>query len=245
MHEQVQGVSGGEKSNSHGEISADQILFETIKENLTNTKYLCINAPLQLPKCMRCRLKCPGFEKCKEPEIQWMWKQHKKNRKQKPRAKIFTPYTQRACEIYIAQETEPTVYPLEALGANLAPLTARAYFLLRRLPSKLEVIEVHPRLTVLRVGQSLRVAKSHLQHYKNSLSGEESRLVFLQTLIKHDIFIYQQDLQKLVENPHCFDAFIAALTGYLKFIKQCEPIPRDFPIEDGWIEFPKMHPDLL
>jgi hypothetical protein len=219
--------------------SGDQALFEIIKEHQENLEFLCIDAPLKFPKCIRCRLVCPGYEKCKEKEIQWMWKQHRKHKKDHPRCKLFTPYTQRAAEIYLATELEETVYPMETLGANIAPLTARAHFLMRRLPPKIKAIEVYPKLSVLRIGLGMKISKSHLNHYKHQIGGDESRQVILQNFVRRDlVFIYQQDFLKLIENSFNFDAFISAYTGFLKFKDQCENPPKDFPKADGWIEFP-------
>ena len=176
-----------------------------------------------------------------------MWKQHRSQKKKKPRAKLFTPYTQRASEIFINTETAEALHPMETLGANIAPLTARAHFLLRRFPKLTsKVIEVYPKLSVLRIGAGMKIVKSHLQHYKHQIGGDESRQVILQQLIKRDVvFIYQQDYQKLIENSHSFDAFFCAMTGFLKFNGQCEKPPKDFPMEDGWIEFPISQPDLF
>jgi hypothetical protein len=135
---------------------------------------------------------------------------------------------------------------METLGANIAPLTARAHFLMRRLPKKVAALEVYPRLTVLRVGNALKVAKSHLNHYKHQIGGDESRQVILQELVKRDlVFIYQQDFLKLIENSHSFDAFASAFTGFLKYKGQCEVAPKDFPLSDGWIDFPVRGPDLF
>jgi predicted nuclease with RNAse H fold len=235
-----------EHIQQEGDISSDQALFETINDHTDNLEYLCIDAPLKFPLCVRCELRCPGYENCEEKEIQWMWKQHKKRKETKPRTRLFTPYTQRPAEIYVANETGENVNPMEALGANIAPLTARASFLLRRLSKAIRVIEVYPMLTVSRVGKSLKIAKSHLAHYKHQIGGDESRQVILQELVKRDIvFIYQQDFQKLIENSHSFDAFISAFTGFLKLQDQCEKPPKDFPINDGWIEFPVKNPDLF
>lgn len=174
-----------------------------------------------------------------------MWRQHKKIRKAKPRSKLFTPYTQRAAEMYVASEIGESVTPQEALGANIAPLAARTHFLLRRLP-KVNAIEVFPKLSVLRIGQNLKMNRSHLLFYNHQVDGEESRQTFLQNLVKRDlVFIYQQDFLKLIDNLDSFDAFICAFTGFLKFKDQCEKPPKDFPLEDGWIEFPIKNADLI
>jgi hypothetical protein len=235
-----------EHIQQEGDISSDQALFEIINDHTENLEYLCIDAPLKFPVCVRCELRCPGYENCKVKEVQWMWKQHRKRKEAKPRGRLFTPYTQRAAEIYVSLEAGENVNPMETLGANIAPLTARAHFLMRRLPKSLKTIEVYPKLTVIRVGKSLKLAKSHLAHYKHQVGGDESRQVILQELVKRDIvFIYQQDFLKLIENSHSFDAFIAAFTGFLKFQDQCEKPPKDFPLTDGWIEFPVKNPDLF
>jgi len=130
-----------EHIQQEGDISSDQALFETINDHTENLEYLCLDAPLKFPICVRCQLRCPGYELCKVKEIQWMWKQHKKRKETKPRARLFTPYTQRPSEIYIANETGENVNPMEALGANIAPLTARASFLLRRLSKILKLLK--------------------------------------------------------------------------------------------------------
>jgi len=198
-----------------------------------------------MPKCVTCRLTCPGYENCKEKEIVWMWKQHAKYKKKKKRVKLFTPYTQRAAEMYIASELEAEFHPQEALGSNMAPLTARAQYLLKRLP-KGKLMEIFPKLSVSRIGQSLKLNRSHLDHYKHQVGGVESRQIFLQALLKRDIvFIYQQDFQKLIDNINSFDSFIAAFTGFLKFKDQCEEIPKDFPKGEGWIDFPVRNPELF
>ena len=36
-------------------ISADQALYEIIREHSENLEYLCIDAPLKFPKCIRCK----------------------------------------------------------------------------------------------------------------------------------------------------------------------------------------------
>ena len=61
------------KIQSSGEVSSDQALITLIKSYDKKAELLALNASIKLPKCMRCRLKCPGFENCKEPEIVWLW----------------------------------------------------------------------------------------------------------------------------------------------------------------------------
>lgn len=174
-----------------------------------------------------------------------MWKAFRKLQRRKPKAKLFTSYTTRACELYLASEFEEHEYqPMDALGANQAPLAARVQFLKRRLKG-IELIETQPRLSVWRIGKQLKVATSHLRHYKHAAGGDESRQVILQQLVRHDVaFIYQSDLPKIIDNVNIFDAFLAGLTAYLKFQGQTEAPPKDFPHKTGWIEFPVAEPEF-
>jgi hypothetical protein len=227
-----------EKIKAEETISADQKLVELLSQDEVDLSSVGFDAPLQLPKCLRCHLRCPGYEKCDEPEILWMWKVHAERSKHKRPNKIFTPYTERCSEMHIANHLEEPFHPAHALGSNKAPLTARALFLKQRLT--VPTFEVYPELTLWRLGRALRISKSHLRFYKHSFEGDESRLIFLKALVDHEIaFLYQQDIRTMVENWNAFEAFLCALTGFLRFRGQVEKKPKDFPRDEAWIEFPK------
>ena len=80
LHENIQETA---------KVSADTLIIKILEQNKKNLKLVALDAPLMMPKCIRCRLKCPGHEKCQEPEIRWMWKQHKKRAPSKRPNKIF------------------------------------------------------------------------------------------------------------------------------------------------------------
>lgn len=232
-----------DKIKSEGDISSDLILHETLinKQQDSKTGLDCIayNVPMTLPKCMTCTLKCPGYEACDEEEILWMWEHYRKLEAIGGAKKLFTPYTERCVEQYLATELEEVFHVQQALGANFAPLTARAQFVNRRL--KLKTIEVHPRLSLWRIGRSLNIQKSYLRFHKHQAGGDEARLAILREMIRcARIFIYEQDVSQMVHNVNAFDAFVCALTAVLKFKGQCEDKPNDFPKNEGWIEIPKV-----
>lgn len=231
-----------EKIKAEGEVSADQKLYEILAAEAAELESITFDTPLQLPKCLRCHLTCPGYESCQEPEIRWMWKIHGERARTKRPLKIFTPYTERCSELYISTQLEEAFHPSHALGANLAPLTARALFLQRRL--KVPCFEAFARLSLWRMGRALRIPKSHLRYHRHSVEGDESRLYILRTLVEKEIaFLYQQDIRLMVENWYAFEAFLCALTGFLRYQGQCEKKPKDFPKDEAWIEFPKEHID--
>lgn len=227
-----------DKIKSDKEISADSKIVNRLKEKGTKVKLLGVNAPLVLPKCVRCKLRCPGYELCNEEEVVWMREFHESIQKKKKTFKMFAPYSERCSEYFISNELEEPFHTQPAMGANLAPLWARSHFLSRRL--RLPSIEVFPKLSLWRIGQSLSIQKAHLRFHKHTFEGDESRLAILKALVDREIaFLYEQDVRLMVQNPQAFDSFLAALTAILKFKNQCESKPDGFPQEEGWIEIPK------
>lgn len=229
-----------EKIKSEEKISADLKIHELIDHNKETLEYLAFDVPWNLPSCITCQKKCPGYENCEEPHIKWMWSHFDETQKKKKPKKIFTPYTQRAIEMYLATELEENFGIHHAMGSNSAPLLARAHFIKRRLAKEIKCIEVNPKLTLWRIGRTLDVMKSHLRHHRAAFGGDESRRLFLQAMSERNLtFIYHQDMKQMIENSHAFDAFICALTGFLKYKNLTEKKPKDFPSYEDWIDFPK------
>jgi hypothetical protein len=204
---------------------------------MAGAESISFDVPLSLPKCLRCDLVCPGYETCKEPEINWLRNTYEEFYRDKRPKRIFTPYTQRCTETAVSVEFPYEIELQHSLGANLAPLTARALFLARRLRST--VAEINPRLSTWRLGMDLKINKSQLKFIRHSTQGEQVRSTFLHSLVeKTGIFLYQQDQRSMIENIHVFDAFICALTGYLKYRGCVEPRPKNFPENEIWIDVP-------
>lgn len=229
-----------DKIKTEDEFSADLQIHEFINQNKSEVEFVAFDAPLDYPKCLQCALPCPGYEVCTEPEIKWMWKHFNKHGKGKRPQKLFTPYTERCVEMYIAAELEEPFAIHHAMGANTAPMLARAQFISRRL--EYPTIEVYPKLSVWRIGTTLRVNKSQLRFYRHSVDGDEARLSWLQSLSNSkqfgSYFIYQQDAKTMVENLHSFEAFVCALTAFFKYQGWTEKRPKGFPVNESWIEFP-------
>lgn len=227
-----------ERIKSEAQISADLKIHEIIESYKGKVESVAWDVPWVQPFCNRCDLPCPGYEACQVEHIQWMRQHNQEEQKQKKPKKLFTPYTERPVEMYLKSEIEEPMNVGPALGANLAPLLARAAFIERRL--KLPSIEVFPKLSIWRIGRALNIGKTHLRYHRHATSGNESRKIIIQQLSFHKLaFLYEQDQRLMVENNHAFEAFICALTGYLKASGQTESRPADFPSNETWIEFPK------
>lgn len=225
-----------EKIKSEEEISGDLKIHELITQNDQTVKYVAFDTALSMPPCLGCKLKCPGYEHCHEPHIDWMWKYFREQKHVKPK-KLFTPYTQRAVEMYFQSKLEDKFYLHHAMGANSAPLMARALFIKNRLDY--DCIEVFPKLSMWRMGEALGLMKSTLKDHRAAFGGDESREKFIQALNEKNIaFIYHQDTKSMIENSHAFEAFLCGLTAFLKYKHQTEPRPKNFPKNESWIEFP-------
>ncbi len=232
-----------DRLRSEGEVSADLKLFETIQEFKNHLEILAMDVPLSVPKCFRCDLPCPGFEVCEEPEIVWMWKHFKSDLKINKNHRLFTPYTRRCAEIQWSKELEGSWSIGDALGANQAPLLARGRFLSRRLKAnrKLKLIEVLPRLSLLRWSHKQKLLKYIVAETRSSTKGMESREYVLTKLSEElDLFIYDQDKNVFCDSLVAFDSLWAALTAFWKYQNKCELRPKSFPTAEQWIEVPKL-----
>lgn len=226
-----------EKIKSDEKISGDLKIHELIEQNLETTKFVAFDTPWSLPNCITCVQKCPGYESCHEPHIEWMWHHQDDRLKKKRPKKLFTPYTQRCIEMHFQTELEEAFNLHHALGANSAPLLARAAFIQKRLSA--DCIEVYPKLTLWRLGKILDVKTSHLRDHRAAFGGDEARAQFLKSLNENNIaFVYHQDMKQMVENNHAFEAFLCGFTAFLKFLDLTEKRPKGFPAKENWIEFP-------
>lgn len=227
-----------ERIRTEDSISADLKIHEILEQHKGMIHTLALDTPWKLPRCLTCKLRCPGYETCSEEHIQWMWDHSKTHNQKKKPKRMFTPYTQRAVELHLMTELEEAFPLSNAMGANAAPLLARAAFILRRLD--IPTIEVYPKLSVWRIGLSLHVLKSQLRSHKHSAVGEDSRRGILKELGEHNMaFLYDQDRRMMIENNHAFEAFICAMTAFLEYKGQTEPRPKGFPQSEDWISFPK------
>ncbi len=227
-----------DRIKAEDQISADLQVHRLITQCPPPVESVSLDVPLQLPKCLTCVLDCPGYENCDEVEIQWMWKHYRAQLKRKSPARLFTPYTERCVEQYLATELEEPFHLPHALGANLAPLAARAHYITRRLT--LPLVEVFPKLSLWRIGNALNMPKSHLRLYRHWEGGEESRGLVISRMMERNLaFIYDQDIRLLTESPQAFDSFICALTGMLDFLGYTEARPKGFPRKESWLAIPK------
>jgi hypothetical protein len=239
-----------------GNATSDEALIETISDHADEHPDLKmgINVPLALPPCISCtRKSCPMPHSCTVPEVRWMRTAHaragsarKSTSKRIARLKdSFTPYTQRPVELWLKNEVLSRLPPRirfeidETLGGNKAPLTGRMHFLKFHL-GKYEMHEVLPKLTVALLMPFLKISNRTLAQYRQLDTGVQARETIIERMCESlDIFIYDRDLKKITQNINAFDAFLCAYTVLLHDRNQCVSPPRGFPIQSGWVRYPK------
>lgn len=226
-----------EKIKSEGAISADLKIHEIVESYKGQIEFVAFDVPWKAPLCFKCDIKCPGYETCQEEHIVWMREYNQRHQQKKKPKKLFTPYTERCVEMYLKTEIEEPINLGPALGANTAPLLARASYIQHRISTP--AIEVYPKLSIWRMGRALNVSKSHLRYHRHAVGGNDSRRIILKELSENNVaFVYSDDQRLMIENNHAFEAFICGLTAYLKYSQQTEPRPKGFPAKEDWIEFP-------
>ena len=222
--------------NTQGQTSDQQVL--DILHRHKNVETVVFDVPLTLPKALRCGRSCPGNEVCDCTEVSWLREYYKKrNEKGRPK-KTLSPYTQRSCDVFLATELEEKFNVPDALGANLAPLTARAVYLKNNV--KWDCQETFTRAAVWRLGRNLKLNKSYLRFYKHAVTGGENRDILLKSIEESLIFVYDQDRKTLVKNPGSFEAFICSLMGYFKYKNFLQKRPQGFPRSSAWPLLPQL-----
>ncbi len=219
------------------QISGDsQVISELLMMKSPGAQVI-FDTPFHLPQCLTCTLVCPGQEACNQPQIQWMRKFEENQRKKKRPKRMFTPYTQRAIDLYAQTELEESFFIQHAMGANQAPLLARAMFLKKRID--MPCFEALAGVAVWRIGRNFKIAKSHLRAFRKSVGGEEAREIFLENLAANtNTFIYDQDYRMLIRNHHCFEALICSFTGFLRHKDAVTLPPKEWPSGEDWPLFP-------
>ncbi len=189
---------------------------------------ISISAPMSLPPFF---LGAQGVGESKWLKRIWT---HLKTPKPKP----FLNYLQRPAEVYLKYLSPENFEIPEALGSNMAPLTARVQFLEKNLPQT--AIETYPKGVVRRICSNLGLAKNLARYYTDFDKGLPYREDFILQMLHNlpQIFMYDRDMEKITFQLNHFHAFFAAFNQHLYYAKQTEKPPQDFPKKAAWIHIP-------
>ncbi len=212
--------------------SGDQILIEVLRE-LSEERFeitgISTTAPVSLP---------PFFQDQEIYREQLSWIQEFSEKlPRSPRS--FIPYLQRPVEFWLRHLAREKFQIGDALGSNLAPLTARLRYLEADLPKPLS--ETFTRGNLQRILPALKLKPELSDDYNDLDRGVQTREQIVKSLCQHlpQLFVYDWDLEKLIMELHCFNAFLAALTQHLSSLNLCEDRPRNYPKSATWLNLPQ------
>jgi hypothetical protein len=243
-----------------GEAWRDETLWEHLAGPTTGT-VIAIGAPLTQPACTRCVVPaCPGVAACEDPAVIWMRTEGRALAEGEVAGSVaapatfvsspshggghgsgrsrLLPYAHRATEIVHCHDHE--ILPVTALGAATGLIAARASQLKRRLAGNgftlnENLIEVSPHATVAALFDRRRA-----RGYKRDADPWHTRAEIVEQL--GDLaFAPSSRLsrEEVLRNDHCFDALVAAYTGYLWAREGWTmPEPADVFAADGWVWAP-------
>ncbi|MCX6112335.1 MAG: hypothetical protein NTY22_03480, partial [Proteobacteria bacterium] len=185
--------------------------------------------------CFGCNIqKCEGKDLCTMPETVQIMELYDELRRERKNIRKFTPYTQRLQDIWIRKTVPEIVPPHEAMGSNIAQLTSRIIHIKKMMPGTI-FKETYPAAGIFRLLPSLGLSSSYLKEYRDIINGKRIRSVFIRKMEdKASVFIYDNDMDILVNNIKLFDSLILAFTGVLGFLGKTEGPTSDFfiPIND-------------
>lgn len=236
-------------------LSSDEALIETIRDiqegRSRDSLVMGVNVPLNLPPCLPCKKKhCDLPSHCTQPAVKWMREMVKKAARQYradadlPKPREFTPYTQRPVELWIRYQVMPELPEKlrfevdETMGGNKAPLTARMQFIKPHL-GNIRMVETWPKLTVAMLAAETGIQQRLVSSHRKLEEGAYARQQILDLLCgRYGIFVYDGDARKITQSLVSFDAFLCAYTALLFDSGRCVKVPKGFPKNTGWIEYP-------
>jgi hypothetical protein len=162
-----------------------------------------------------------------------------------PTVRDFTPYTQRAVELFVRYShapeflDQPFLESEETLGSNLAPLAARMHYL-KGFLKDVPLLETWPKLDILLFGKKYKIRRQTIENYRKPEVGEAARAEILDILSNElGIFLYDRDIQTITQSLTAFDGFICAIAGLLQDLGQTVSYPDGFPKTASKIVIPK------
>ena len=152
--------------------------------------------------------------------------------------KGFIPYWNRPIDLYIWMnyydqmlKTFDTTY--DSFGNISIMLLHKFHYLLRHLPSELNIFESNVHIALLELYRSKVISKKHILELQDMDVCTLARVRVAKAIEeKLNIFIYNKDLDLISKNPKAFDSFILAVTGQSLILETNKKLP-DFGVTDS------------
>lgn len=145
--------------------------------------------------------------------------------------KGFTPYWHRPVDFwvwknYYDQLLEVFKISYESFGNVSVMLLAKLNYLVRHLPKDLTMYESNVQICLIELYRAKVVSKSLLFQLFDLDLASAAREQIVHNIERHvGIFIYENDLETIMKNPHAFDSFILSVVGQRMLMNELRKIP--------------------
>lgn len=128
-------------------------------------------------------------------------------------------------------------FSYDSFGTTSLMLISRFNYLRRHFPSDLRLHEGNVYLTLLELYRAKVINRSQLSNLNDiELTADAKRDMIknIETTLK--IFIYDHDLEILIQDPRAFDSFLLAITGQRLHLGKTRQLPAwALPLETGFV----------
>jgi hypothetical protein len=145
--------------------------------------------------------------------------------------KGFIPYWNRALDFwvwtnYYNQLLEIFNISFDSFGDTSLMVQSRFSYLRRHFPKDLELYESRVPIILIELLRSNIILQKDIFNMGDIDIGVEARLDIIKAIEKHlNVFIYDHDLEILVQNPRAFESFLLAVAGQNKINERNQNLP--------------------
>jgi hypothetical protein len=148
--------------------------------------------------------------------------------------KGYLPYWNRPIDFWIWSHYYDQLLELfnlsfDSFGTSSLMIQSRFTYLKRHFPNTLKLFESSIPILLIELFRSGILQKRDLLGLNNLELGAEARLDIIKKIEKScNLFIYDRDLEALVENPRAFDSFLLAVIGQNIHLGHHREVPEAF-----------------
>lgn len=128
-------------------------------------------------------------------------------------------------------------FSYDSFGSTSLMLMSRFNYLRRHFPSDLRLHEGNTYLTLLELLRAKVITRTQLTDLNDLERSADAKREMIQAIEKNlNIFIYDNDLDLLIQDPRAFDSFLLAMTGQRLHLGKTRQLPAwALPTETGFV----------
>lgn len=155
--------------------------------------------------------------------------------------KGYLPYWNRPIDFWIWRHYYDQLLELfnlsfDSFGSTSLMIQSRFSYLKRHFPNTLKLYESSIPVLLIELFRAGILHKQELQGLNDLELGAESRLDIIRKIESScNLFIYDRDLEALVENPRAFDSFLLAVVGQNIHLNRSRPIEKSYLEQSSFV----------